>query len=154
MDSSQQEGVALTAFDPVTADAVVAVLQRAGIAVWQSREPDAYGDVELRVSPGDRSRALAELGRRMEEVRDEVGSREPPSVVDFDEQVRRDPDDPHDGPPLMMERVASMRVLVVALLGPLLVVTVAGPYLPRSARVIVFAAIALGLGIVLARRRS
>ena len=49
MDSSQHEGVTLTAFDPVTADAVVTVLRRAGIAVWQAAGRDEHGDVQLEV---------------------------------------------------------------------------------------------------------
>lgn len=152
MDSSQHEGVTLTAFDPVTADAVVTVLRRAGIAVWQAEGRDEHGDVQLRVAPDERGRAMAELGRRMEEVRDEVAGHVPPPRA-VQEAPVRDPDDPRDGPPLTMERFADLRVLVVVLLGPLLVVTIAGPFLPRTARVVVFAVIAVGLGVVLARRR-
>lgn len=149
MDSQQQGGVALTSFDPVTADAVVAVLGRAGLAAWQDPSPDDSGDVLVRVPAGLRDAAMRLMGQRMEEIQAEMASRRPPTVT----AARLDPDDPSHGPPLMMERFASMRVLVVALVGPLLVVTIAGPFLPRQARVVIFLVIGAGLLVAMARRR-
>lgn len=155
MESPQTHGDALTAFDSATADAVVEVLSRAGIAAWQDPEPDEHGDVVVRVSPGMRARAMQEMGRRMEEVQATLRRSPAAAASAPDGPHEPDVDDPADGPPLTMERFADLRVLIAVVLGPLLVITVAGPFLTRTVQVsvIVFLVLAGGLAMVIARRR-
>lgn len=154
MESPQTHGEALTAFDSATADAVVEVLSRAGIPAWQDPDPDEHGDVVVRVNPGMRERAMQEMGRRMEEI--QATLRRSPAPDDSTRPHEPDVDDPADGPPLTMERFADLRVLVAVVLGPLLVITVAGPFLTRTVRVsvIIFIVIATGLALFIARRRG
>ncbi|AXV07482.1 hypothetical protein DVS28_a2803 [Euzebya pacifica] len=155
MESPQREGIALTSFDRATADAVVAVLSRAGIPAWQDAEPDEYGDTVVRVPDGQRNAAMREMGSRMEEIADEIAAAPAPraSIGRADGPVHRDPDDVHDGPPLVMQRFRDLRVLIVVVLAPLLAVTIAGPFLPRSLRVVAFVVIVAAVGAVIWQRR-
>ena len=127
----------LTSFDRVTAAAVVTVLQRAGIRAWAGATGDA-DETEVLVAAGDRERALSTLATRMEEVRREVVG----GGGGFADTPRPDPDDLYAGPPLVMERFRSLSIAVAIILGPLLVVTLAAPAVPRSARVAIFLVLA------------
>ncbi len=134
------------------------VLRRAGIDA-RLVEGVAAGDddAEVLVPEDDREDAMRILGERMEEVTE--------SVLEADRlQERRaapppttgplhDPDDVHVGPPLMMERFASLRYLAVLVMVPLLVVTLA-PTIRGDVRVIVaIVLLVVVAGALVVRRR-
>ncbi|MGI9018399.1 MAG: hypothetical protein ACR2HR_15065 [Euzebya sp.] len=151
MDPQHRPGVALTAFDRRTAQAVVTVLQRAGIDAWTGMDEDE--DTPVLVAEGLREQALQVLGQRMEEVRQataEADRNAARSATTGPSHPPRDPDDVHDGPPLVMERFRSMRVLAVVIMVPLLAVTLA-PTIRGVVRVVVFVVL-LGLGAVIVVR--
>ena len=52
-----------------------------------------------------------------------------------------------------MQRFRDLRVLIVVVLAPLLAVTIAGPFLPRSLRVVAFVVIVATVGAVIWQRR-
>lgn len=150
MEPTYGASVPLTAFDRRTAQAVVEVLQRAGVRAWTGEE--SGGDIEVRVAPEQREQALRELGDRMEEVREAVLTAqraEPPPPA-----PPPDPDDVHAGPPLVMERFRSLRWLGAVVMAPLLVVTLAPSLRGGTARSVVIALVALAVvGVFTARRR-
>lgn len=154
MEPRYGPGVPLTAFDRRTATAVVAVLCRAGVDAWATSTDGE--DVEVRVVREQREQALRELGNRMEEVREAVRAAD---QAPRDRPVTPEPPEPDDvraGPPLVMERFRSMRFLAVAVMAPLLVVTL-GPTLRGStARLVLgllMGVVVVALLIVRRRRR-
>ncbi len=159
MDPQHGRGTALTAFDRRTAQAVVTVLGRAGIDAWLAGV-DAE-EAEVHVPEGRRDEALRALGARMEEVRQaaaEVDAAEARRRGDRGRAPRaapRDPDDVHDGPPLVMERLRGMGWLLAVLLVPLLAVTLAPTLRGDVAiRAVVVVAVVVVAVIVYRRRRS
>lgn len=149
-EGHQEQGTALTSFDRATADAVVSVLTRAGIPTWQDPEPDAHGDTVVRVAAGQREAAMREMGLRMEEIQSALRGARPQSTP----PATTDRDDTSHGPPLVMERFADLRLVIVVVLAPLLAITIAGPFLPRTLRQIVFVVMATAVVAVIWRRRS
>ncbi|HUG84499.1 MAG TPA: hypothetical protein VMM13_08030 [Euzebya sp.] len=159
MEPQHDDGVTLSAFDQRTASAVVSVLRRAGVAAWLAAGHDE--DVEVLVPDGQREVAMRELGTRMEEVRAEVQSAppsddrpaEPTGAVARTGAPVPDPDDVHAGPPLVMERFRSMRILAAVVMAPLLVVTLAPTLRGSTARVVLVVLATVAAGVVLAFRR-
>lgn len=149
MDLPEPDGVTLTAFDPRTAQAVVAVLQRAGVRAWAAATSDA--EIEVLVAQGSRQEALNILRNQMEEVRRVALEHDATAPVPA---VPPDPDDAHAGPPLVMERLRNLRVLAAVVMVPLLVVTLA-PTIRGEVRIaVLLAAVAVGVLILLWRRRG
>ncbi|MEE8601025.1 hypothetical protein [Euzebya tangerina] len=135
---SSHPGTAVTTFDQHTAEAVVVVLERAGIRAWTT-DPAPDGDVEVMVEEGQREAALRTLAQRMDEVRDASAALRPeparPESVkaprfrrrseDEDDDQSALPEELRDGPPLVMERFRNLSWVLVILLVPLMVVTLA-----------------------------
>lgn len=150
MDPPPRPGVPLTAFDPHTAEAVVEVLNRAGVQAWPG--PHSGEETDVMVARGSRDEALRVLGSRMEEVRLAALER------DATRANRPGAPDPgttaaEDGRPLVTERLRNLRILAAVILVPLLVVTLA-PTLRGEVRIAVLAvAVVLGLAIWLHQRR-
>ena len=141
----------LTSFDDRTARAVVAVLQRAGIAA--DARSDGHGESEVVVPEGTRDEAMRILGSRMEEVREAAASADADHRRATPSQPAADPDDVHAGPPLVMERLRSMAWLAVVFLVPLLAVTIAGP-LRGELRIVIALALMVVVGVLVWRRRQ
>lgn len=167
MEPEHDDGVALSAFDQRTATAVISVLRDAGVTAWVGAGDEE--DVEVLVPGDQRDRALHELGARMEEVRSAVQSadasarrrrpRHEEKVDGWSTPARTraplpDPDDVHAGPPLVMERFRSMRILAAVVMAPLLVVTLAPTLRGSTARMVVLALAAVAaVAVVVFRRR-
>lgn len=170
MERTDGPGVPLTAFDRRTATAVVAVLCRAGVDAWAAATDGE--DVEVRVVHDQRDHALRELGNRMEEVREAVlaadadplaqtASETPPAAYGDDPPNASgrgaapppDPDDVRAGPPLVMERFRSIRFLAVAVMAPLLVVTLAPTLRGTTGRLVVGVLMAVVVVALLVTRR-
>ncbi len=151
--------MALTAFDERTARAVVGVLRRAGIDAQLVEGGIGRGDdVDVMVPEGDREDAMRILGQRMEEVTESVLEadrlREQRAAPPATTGPLHDPDDVHEGPPLMMERFASLRYLAVLVMVPLLVVTLA-PTIRGDVRVgvAIVLLVVVAVALVVRRRR-
>lgn len=167
MEPQHDDGVALSAFDPPTATAVVTVLRDAGLTAWQVG--DGPEEVQVLVPDGQRELALRELGARMEEVRavmQTTGGAAQPPVRPADVRPAEhaapavhhssplpDPDDVHAGPPLVMERFRSMRILAAVVMAPLLVVTLAPTLRGSTARIILIALMIVAAVVVVVVRR-
>lgn len=149
MNVPDRPGETLTAFDPRTARAVVTVLNDAGVRAWAV--DGSEGDTDVMVAEGARDDALRILGSSMEEVRRVALEHDATTPVP---PVPPDPADVHAGPPLVMERLRNLRVLTAVVMVPLLVVTLA-PTIRGDVRIAVLvAAAAIGLFLLLRRRRG
>lgn len=103
------------------------------------------------VAQGSRQEALNILRNQMEEVRRVALEHDATAPVPA---VPPDPDDAHAGPPLVMERLRNLRVLAAVVMVPLLVVTLA-PTIRGEVRIaVLLAAVAVGVLILLWRRRG
>lgn len=149
MDSSQRPGVALTTFDQRTARAVVAVLQHQGLDAWA--ETGTTEDTPVIVAEGQRDRAWRILNDRMEDVRQSVA--EDTERAQSKAPTTSDPDDVHDGPPLVMERFRNFAWVAAVLLVPLMAVTLAPTIRGRTAIWVAIGVATVVFGILAFRRR-
>lgn len=158
-DVTARDGELLSAFDPSTAAAVVSVLQRRGHDAWLAAGDDA-DERAVMVRRGARQRALADLAENMEQVRDAMAAPPPDEPRrgrgrsgSWQRSELIDDDELREGPPLVMERFADLRVVLAFVLIPLMVVTLA-PAIPRSLRAPMAIGVAIVVVAIVIRRRS
>jgi hypothetical protein len=134
--------------DPPLAGAAVDVLVGRGL---QARtDPGSTGStLSVSVPEEERDAALAALAAELEQIRALADERAAAAADSTFGVWTEDPDDPRAGPPLVMERFLSMRVLVVVLLAPLLAATLARPGVPLG---LVLGVLVAGAVLVLALR--
>lgn len=135
----------LAPFDPPVARAVVSLLRSRGVPATSAQ---GDGEEMIVLVPADRrAAAFALLAGNMEQITAlarEDGPRRTAAAAPSD------PDDVHSGRPLVLERLRQGRLLIVLLLAPLLVATLARPGFPLSFALVVLVG---GAALLLAWRQ-
>ncbi|HUH07438.1 MAG TPA: hypothetical protein VML96_06485 [Egibacteraceae bacterium] len=133
---ASQPSEPVASFPPALATAVTDVLVQSGIPAWAL--PGEDDEQEVHVAAGMRDEALRVIAMQMEAVSQRAGG--PPTLGAPHQPDDRPADDRTDAPPLMMEQIRRVGIVIAVVLAPLLAITLASPPLPRRWSLAVYAA--------------